>query len=69
MNCPMTFSDQRSGTERDCIREECGIGVEVFYTGDDLCDGRDENETTCSGLMDSAVEKWNRRDGERHGDE
>ena len=27
MNCPMTFSDQRSGTERDCIREECAWWV------------------------------------------
>lgn len=30
MNCPMTFSDQRSGTERDCIREECAWWVVKF---------------------------------------
>lgn len=27
MNCPMTFSDQRSGTEHDCVREECAWWV------------------------------------------
>lgn len=33
MNCPMTFSDQRSGTERDCIREECARWVMKFAGG------------------------------------
>lgn len=27
MNCPMTFNDQRSGTEHDCVREECAWWV------------------------------------------
>lgn len=30
MNCPMTFSDQRSGTEHDCVREECAWWVVKF---------------------------------------
>lgn len=30
MNCPMTFSDQRSGTEHDCVREKCAWWVVKF---------------------------------------
>lgn len=48
-----------------CHNDDCGIGVEMFHSGDDLCDERDEHEETCSGLMDLAIEKWNRRSSER----
>lgn len=44
-----------------CNSDECGVGVELFHNGDDLCDERDDGETTCSGLMDKAIEAWNRR--------
>lgn len=44
-----------------CHNEECAIGVELFHSGYDLCDERDDGDTTCSGLMDKAIEAWNRR--------
>lgn len=52
-----------------CKNDDCAIGVELYCDGDELCDERDEGETTCSGLMDKAIKKWNRRAKEVDSDE
>ena len=47
-----------------CSSEECGIGFEIFHTGDDLFD-KDIDDTEdgirCHALEEQAVALWNRR--------
>jgi hypothetical protein len=44
-----------------CTNDKCGIGIDLWHTGDDMCDERDDGAETASLLEDKAIAIWNTR--------